>query len=215
MTRPNFANPTTVRLRFVKSFPSTGFREFTVASTTPSPNKGEVVRWYVISSGRRTTLFEFLFLKWLWNELTIQEWAFVLSLPEFYSSKEFIACARALASGVSKTDIRTRLEKYHSLVGLKQLSRLRYVSMKRIRYFLQEVVLTDQPAKKFSGWVRHHNDQGSLRKSSIFELQSQGFTDIVEIDLFKVLSVGTVTILNLEVKLSPDDDFKSRNGIPR
>jgi hypothetical protein len=187
-----------------------------VDSTTPAPEKGTVVRWYVISSGKRTTLFEFLFLKWLWDELTSQEWRFVLSLPEFFSSKEFVACARALASGVPKSEIRTRLNKYAVLVGLKQLSRLRYESMKSIRYDLGEIILADRPAKKFSGWVRNHNDHGSLRKSSIFELQPSGAAEIVEVDLFNILSVGRVTILGKEVYLSPEDvSKKRRNGIPQ
>jgi hypothetical protein len=214
MSKTKFIEPGSLRTRFLRANPSRGFHEFTVASTTSTPKNGEVVRWYVISSGKRPTLFMYLFLKWLWDELTSQEWAFVLSLPEFFSSKEFVACARALAAGTPKKSIRDRLNRYRLLVGLKPHSQERYKSMHNMRFDLGEVVLTVQSAKKFSGWVRHHNDQGALRVSSIFELDSQGFTEIVEFDLYKVLSVGSVTILNKEVLLSPDDDFKSRNGIP-
>jgi hypothetical protein len=211
MRKTNFTDPGTERSRFLKSNPSTGFREFFVDSTTSTAKNAEVVRWYVISSGKRTTLFRFLFLKWLWDELTSQEWAFCLSLPEFFSSKEFVACARALAAGSSKKRIRDRLNRYQNLVGLKPLSQSEYKSMHGMKYLLSEVIFTDRPAKKFSGWVRHHKDQGSLRVSSIFELEPQGFTEIVEIDLFKVLSVGTVTILNKEVPLSPDDDSRKES----
>jgi len=179
-----------------------------LASTTPAPNVGESVRWIVISSGKRTTLFKFLFLKWLWDELTSQELTFFLTLPETLSSREFIACARARASGLPKGAIRARLNGWLNLVGLKPLSRSRYESMKGIRYVLGEVVLTDIPAKKYSGWVRHQNDQGSLRKNSIFELDHQEFTEFVEIDLFNVISVGIVEILGKEIKLSPDETSK-------
>jgi len=181
--------------------------EFTLASTTLTPEKGVAVRWYVISSGKRSTLFKFFFLKWLWDELTSQEWYFVLNSPEFFSSEEFVASARALAAGIPKKVIRDRLNKYRLLVGLKPLSQERYRSMLGMKYELCEFTFTVRPAEKFSGWVRHQNDQGSLRVSSVFELEPQGFTEIVEFDLFRILTVGSVTILNKEVFLSPDDDL--------
>lgn len=211
MVNPKFISPGTLRSRFLKANPSKGFLEFTVASTTSTSKNDEVVRWFVISSGKRSTLFRFLFLKWLWDELTSQEWRFVLNLPEFFSSKEFVACARALAAGTPKKEIRDRLNRYNTLVGSKPLSQSEYKSMYGMKYDLGEVVFTDRPAKKFSGWVRHHNDQGSLRVNSVFELEPQGFTEIVELDLFMVLTVGTVTILNKEVPLSPDDDSRKES----
>lgn len=208
ITNPNFKNPESVRSRFLKSNPSKGFHEFKLDSTTSTPKEGGVVRWYVISSGKRSTLFKYLFLKWLWDELTSQEWYLVLNSPEFFSSKEFVASARALAAGIPKKVIRDRLNKYHLLVGLKPLSQERYRSMKGIRYEFCEFELAVKPAKKFSGWVRHQNDQGSLRVSSVFEIEPSIFTEKSEIDLFFILSVGTVTILNKEVSLSPEDDYR-------
>jgi len=212
-TNPNFLTPDSNRSSFLKAFPSKGFIEFKMDSTTISPEKGKVVRWHVISSGKRSTLFKFLFLKWLWDELTSQEWKFVLNSPEFFSSKEFLACARALANGIPKKDIRTRLIKFQLLTGSKPSSRNRYRSLASLRYRLCEFVHTDTPAKKFSGWVRHQNDQGSLRKSSVFEIEPVGFTEKLEIDLFSIITVGKLSILGKDILLSPDDDSKeSRNG---
>lgn len=205
---PNFTLPEQLMSRFLKSFPSKAIHAFKVDSTTSTLKKSEVVRWVVISSGKRTTLFTTLFLKWLWDELTSQEFRFFLDLPETLRSKEFIACARALASGLPKKVIRARLNRYLTLVGLKPLSRERYNGSKGVKYVLGECVLTVRSAVKYSGWVRHQNDQGSLRKNSVFELEHQEFTADVEIDLFNIISVGKLTILGKEVALSPDESLK-------
>jgi len=170
------------------------------------------VRWYVISSGKRSTLFRYLFLKWLWDELTSQEWKYVLNLPEFFRQKEFIACARALATGISKKDIRERLNSFLALTGIKPLSQDRYRGLKRIRYEFCEFERAVTPAKKFSGWVRHQNDQGSLRMNKFELFETEAFTEVIEFDLFIVLSVGTVRILGKDLSLPLTMTPKSRNG---
>lgn len=207
MRESKFTDPKKLRADFFKSH-SKGFHEFIVSSNTPSPKLGEsVVYWYAISSGKRTTLFKFLFLKWLWDELTSQEFLFLLNLPEFFSSKEFQPCLAAVARGVPKRTIRVRLNNFRKLQGLKPWSQEMYKSMKSLRYVLGEVVLGTQPAKKFSGWVRHHKDHGSLR-GVLVEPTPSIFTESVEFDLFMILSVGKVNILGKEFGLSPEDDSK-------
>lgn len=205
---PNFTLPELLTARFLKSFPSKSLHVIKLDSTTSTLKKGEVVRWVVISSGKRSTLFKTLFLKWLWDELTSQEYRFFLDLPETLSSKEFVACARALASGIPKKVIRARLNKYLVLVGLKPLSRDRYNGSKGVKYVLGECVFTVRSAIKYSGWVRHQNDHGALRENSVFELDHQEFADVVEIDLFNIISVGKLTILGKDLALSPDESLK-------
>jgi len=86
--------------------------------------------------------------------------------------------------------------------------------MKRLEYSLEEVVLSTRPARKFSGWTRHHLDHGSLG-GSVFEPEPWTFTEKVEWNLFMILSVGKVTLLNTEISLSPDDDSKESKRKPK
>jgi len=134
----------------------------------------------------------------------------LFNLPEFFSSEEFVACTRVFASGLPKKTIRTRLNNWRIFNGKPPLTFEKYRSMKStVRYSFTEFGLTLRPAKKFSGWVRHQNDQGSLRREPVLpEPHPSDFTDIVEFDLFMILSVGKVTLLNTSLSLSPDDDSK-------
>jgi len=202
-----FRNPRDHRRDFFKSYHKS-FHEFKLTSSSIAPKYGEVVGWHVLSSGRRSTLFKFLFLKWLWDELTFQEFKFITNLPEFFSSEEFVACTRVLASGLPKKEIRTRLNNFRKLRGLKPLSHERYRAMKRGFVFsLVEYTFSPLPTKKYSGWTRHHKDHGTLGRV-LLEPMPSVFTETFEIDLFKVLSVGNVKILNTVFSLSPDDDSK-------
>lgn len=193
-----------------------GFREWSVSSNSAPSNDGGRVVWNVISSGRRSTLFHFLFLKWLYDELTKQELKYILDLPEFFTSsgKELFACMKMLANGFSKSEIRTRLNGLRKLLGLKPHTAEKYRSMKQIKYFLIEVEFREPPAEKYSGWVRHQNDQGSLRLSLIV-LDSEINSSYLEEDenLYEVLSVGKVFLLGQEITLSlMNGSNKNRNG---
>lgn len=135
---------------------------------------------------------------------------FLFNLPEFFSSEEFVACTRVYASGVPKKVIRTRLNKWRIINGKPPLTFEKYRSMKStVRYSISEYEHTLRPAKKFSGWVRHQNDQGSLRRNSVLpDSAPAAISAFVEFDLFMILSVGKVTLLNTSISLSPDDDSK-------
>jgi hypothetical protein len=203
----NFKNPRNERNSFFKEYRK-GFHEFKVASSFTTPKFGEVMVWNVISSGKRSTLFRFLFLKWLWDELTSKEFGFIISLPEFFSTEEFVACARAYASGSPKKIIRTRLNEYRKLRGFKTLSQEKYRSMKSgLKYSLQEYNFRPGPTKKYSGWTRHHRDHGSLGKFHLEPIPTE-FTEKLEIDLFMILTVGRVEMLGSVLGLSPDEDSK-------
>lgn len=193
-----------------------GFREWSVSSNSASSYDGGRVVWNVISSGRRSIVFKYLFLKWLYDELTQQELKFVLDLPEFHTSsgKEFFACMKMLANGFSKSEIRTRLNGLRKLLDQKPWSAEMYRSLKQVKLFLIEVEFREPPAEKYSGWVRHQNDQGSLRLSLI-DLDSEINDSYLSEDenLYEVLSVGKVFLLGQEITLSlMNDSNKNRNG---
>jgi hypothetical protein len=160
-------------------------------------------------------LFQFLFLKWLYDELTSAELKYLLDLPEFFSSsgEEFLASLRMLANGFSKTEIRTRLNRYRELIGRKPHTAEKYRSMKQIKYFLQEKELRESPAKKFSGWTRHHHDHGTLGQERLYGPEFNAGYVSEEIDLFTLLTVGEIRIAGATVALSPmTEPKKVRNG---
>lgn len=205
-----------LRSRFIRNGNFTGFREWSVSSNSATSITCGRVVWNVISSGKRSTLFKYLFLKWLWEELTLNELKYVLDLPEFHSSsgEEFFTCMKMLANGFPKSEIRTRLNNFRTLIGLKPHKAEKYRSLKQIKFILIEVEFREPPTIKFSGWVRHQNDQGSLRMNLI-ELDSEINDSYLknEINLYEYLSVGKVFLLGQEVTLSLNDGSnKNRNG---
>lgn len=192
-----------------------GFHSWSLRSSSIPKNSSGRVVWNVISSGKRSTLFKYLTLKWLWEELTSAELKYLLDLPELFSSsgKELLACMRMLANGFSKSEIRTRLNKYRQLLGLKPLTAEMFKSMKQIKFFLQEKELRVPPTKKYSGWTRHHNDHGSLGLDRLCgpEINMDYISE--EIDLYFLLSVGKIFVAGAAVTLSPMiDPKKDRNG---
>jgi hypothetical protein len=191
-----------------------GFQSFIVPLSVSSTKKGRGHRWLVRSSGRRSTVFTFLFLKWLWDELTSTELQFLFNTPEFFKEPRIESSFRARAYGTPKKKIRERLNKYLEIIGQKPYSHERYRGMKGLFLMLemQEVIFVSP--KPYSGYTRHYKDKGSLGSE---HFPDETFTYDEKIDKFEfffhLLSVGEIITASGIMYILPDDDAKKhRNG---
>jgi len=128
--------------------------------------KGQRTQYSIRSSGRIETIFEVLFGKWLWDELTFEEYGFFLSIPKTLKDPLVMACLRARALGIPKKVIRERVLMIPYNVNKPEY--LRYRTLKGRLYLEVDLLrITLSPTPKYSGWARHHNDKGSLRSPSM------------------------------------------------
>jgi len=157
----------------------------------------------------------FLFLKWLWDELSSQELQFFLNSPEFFKDPRIESSFRARAYGTPKKEIRERLNKYLELVGERTFSHNRFRGSQRLFLLLELQEVFFVPTPKFSGYTRHHKDKGSLRngdiESPLEEFTYEEFSDKFEF-WFHLLSVGEVRSTIRNVYLYPEDVSKKKRN---
>jgi len=165
--------------------------------------KGVLRRWIVFSQGKRSTLVRYLFGKLLWDELNSLEQSIFWHLSEITLDRTIYLSIKALVLGVSKKDLRKRLEK-GSFLDLKFISRQQYLTIKgRVNFFFLEEVINLRRTPKYSGYTRHYKDKGSLRPER--EFISEVFdptNDVNEEIILNYLTVGEITLFG-GVVLSP------------
>lgn len=134
-------------------------------SSSISSNRSEI-RWISRSSGRKSSVIQYLFHKWLYSSLNKVEWEFFIEAPGVLSNNMIFSALKARNSGITLRTIRKILEKYSIfLFGKENPSRERYLGLKSLIIRIDREI-THRPQKKiirYSGWKRHHNDHGSLR----------------------------------------------------
>jgi len=144
--------------------PTGGFHKVAIWCTVQPTNSRLVARWSIISSGRLTAIRKFLFLKWLWDELSREEFSLFIDIPGVLSDPRTFACLKARADGLPKEIIRRRLLTAEKLLGLKLSSRSSWEGIKRLHVSFFKIETTAPRVQKYTGWARHHNDQGTLPK---------------------------------------------------
>lgn len=184
---------------------SGSFKTFSVSRSTDR-EKGTDTRLLVYSQGSRAKVVEYLWLKFLWDELTKQEFELFLILPETLNSEIKIAVLRSLLI-LGKKVVRERLVHAQTLLGLTQSSRIRYQGYKRLDVEIKEFTRRLIRVPKFSGWVRSLSAVGSKRPGGPRELEPLAIIENdyeeKEFDWYTYLTVGELEILEFPV------DFKS------
>lgn len=100
-------------------------------------------------------MLQYLFLKWLWDELTRVEIMFLLDTPEFHSDQYMQACFRS-ANMLGKVELRRRLELIHDLIKFPHpFDRKRYIGLKSLGVTILTSVTPLPPVQKYTGWARH------------------------------------------------------------
>jgi len=168
----------------------------------------------VYSSGSRAAVLKFLWLKFLWNELTRVEYQlFISCLNESSEDKRKWAFLKVLNSDISKKKLRNRVIQLEILYGLKPSTRERYLGMKRIRIDVQQEQRKLPKVPKFSGYVRNISSigRGGKKNSSSFlddAVEPTAFYIEKEVDWVNLLSVGSITLFSNagEVSLTNPDE---------
>jgi len=152
-----------------------------------------------------------LFGKLLWDELNSLERNIFWYLPEITSDKTIYLSLRALVLGVSKRDLRKRLE-FGQFLGLKFITRQQYLTIKgRVNWFFLEETINLRKPIKFSGYTRHHKDKGTLgteREYFISEIL-EPTNDVLEENILEYLTVGEFSLFG-GVVFHPDETEKSK-----
>jgi hypothetical protein len=138
---------------------SGGFKTFSV-STNINREKRVERRLLVYSQGSRAKVSEYLWLKFLWDELSKLEFELFLALPETLNSEMKFAAMRAILQ-IGKREVREKLLTCPILEESEKPSRVRYQGFKRLNVDIQRIERSLPKTKKFSGWIRSASAKGS------------------------------------------------------
>lgn len=175
------------------------FKSFSVSVST-NREKGTESRLLVYSQGSRTKVVEYLWLKYLWDELSKKEMVLFLMLSETLNSEIKVAALRAVLI-LGRKVVRERLNTMLTFLGEKTYTRERYQGYKRLNVEIQEISRSLPKVAKFSGWVRSSSSVGSKSSSrgpSYLEpLAIIGYDYNNEIfDWYTFLTVGDPSLLS-------------------
>lgn len=138
-----------------------GFKTFSVSVSTDR-EKGTESRLLVYSQGSRAKVVKYLWLKYLWDELSKEEMELLYSLPEFINSEIKIATLRAVMI-LGKRETRKRLNRTLTLLQRETFTREQYQGYKRLDVEIKRFTRNLPKVPKFSGWVRSSSSIGSKR----------------------------------------------------
>jgi hypothetical protein len=137
------------------------FKSFSVSLFT-NREQGTESRLYVFSQGNRTKVLEFLWLKYLWDELSKDEYKLFIASSEILNSELKVAALRAVLI-FGKKKIRERLCNCSFLPEEERPSRVRYQGFKRLDVEIQEISRSLPKVPKYSGWIKSSSAKDSKR----------------------------------------------------
>lgn len=180
------------------------FKSFSVSKFT-NRETGTDSRLLVYSQGSRAKVVQYLWLKFLWDELTKKEFELFLILPETLNSQIKVAVLRSLLIQGKKVT-RERLNKALILLGEEPHTRESYLGYKRLDVEIYDFTRSLPRVPKFSGWIKSSSAVGSKRKSrgpsfpEPLAIIENDYED-VEFDWYSLLTVGDLVILEFPVDL--------------
>jgi len=172
------------------------FQTFRVGLST-NREKGTQDNLVVYSQGSRHAVQKYLWLKFLWDELTKEEWRLFLIMPETLNSEMKFGALRALLL-IGKKEIRTKLINCPFLEGEDIPLRERYQGIKGLDVEIQSESRRLPKVPKFSGWIKSSSKVGrkSSKKSPAFTEPLDSIGDDYEtitFDWYYYLTVGELS----------------------
>jgi DNA polymerase III delta prime subunit len=161
----------------------------------------------VFSSGKREAVKEYLWLKFLWNQLSKEEFLlFIATLKE--SEEKKFAFLRRL-NNYSKRELRERLNKLEGLIGDKISSKERLQGYYRLRIEIHKEIRRLPRTKKFTGWVRSASAIGSKKTTLVRRLDEMvppdwEFVEESSFDWYSLLDVELLLATQLGISI-PDE----------
>lgn len=138
------------------------YKTFRVSCNTNREN-GTQDRLVVYSQGSRPAVVKYLWLKYLWDELTKEEFELFLYLPEILNDELRFAALRAVLL-LGKKELRKRILDCPILDPADKPLREIYLGYKRLSIEIHRESRKLPKVPKFSGWVRSSSAIGSKRQ---------------------------------------------------
>jgi hypothetical protein len=160
-----------------------------------------------------------MFAKWLWDELSAEEFQLFINLPGVISIPEVFVALKLRANQISKKEIREFLMNWRNHLALGYvLDRQQYLSLKgQLKIFIIDEEFTLRKSAKYSGYTRHFKDKGTLKKEHpefSFE-KAEPFLNVkIKEELIMEVweySVSGITPFGFTIRLN-DGANKHRNG---
>jgi len=145
---------------------SGGFKKFRVTLST-NREKGTSSGKLVYSQGSRAKVVKFLWLKYLYDELTKEEWGLFYLLPEILDSELKVSALRAILL-VGKKKVRKIFEESHIIPEEERTSRLQYQGyLASLDVEIYDFTRKLPIVPKFKGWIKSSSqkDRNSSKKS--------------------------------------------------
>lgn len=161
----------------------------------------------VFSSGKREAVREYLWLKFLWSQLSSDEYLLFLATLSNKEEKKW-AFLRLLTTK-SKKLLRRRLIHIETLLGEKDSSKSRLEGYYRLRIEIRKEVRRLPKVPKFSGYIKSPSAVGtkSLVRRSLDEMVGNTPDDYEDkITWYYLLSVDSVPLFLGQAKLSGPDE---------
>lgn len=144
------------------------FRHKTISDITPY---GAIIRWIVISSGKRSKVIRYFFLKFLYDELTKKEYEVFLSFREATHHVPIYFALKARNKRINKKAIRRILENI-KFPSFKIPTREEYIGLKTMYVsFEQRTYPPINKPKPYSGYRKSQKD-GKSSGTSVEEFSS-------------------------------------------
>jgi len=140
---------------------SGSFKTFSVV-TSSNREKGTENRLLVHSQGSRAKVANYLWLKYLWDELSKEEMYLFLMLSETLNSEIKVAALRAVLI-LGKKVVRERLNTGLTRLHQSPFTREQYQGYKRLDVEIHRISRNLKKVPKFSGWIRSSSSKGSKR----------------------------------------------------
>lgn len=138
------------------------FKTFSVSVST-NRERSTDRRLLVYSQGSRAKVAQYLWLKFLWDELSRKEYELFISLPETLKSELKYDTLRASLI-IGKRKLREKLCKCPFLDEKERPTRIKYLGFKRLDVDIHDVTRSLPKVAKFSGYVRSSSAVGSKRR---------------------------------------------------
>jgi len=144
---------------------SGGFQSWRVTLQTDY-NRGLQEDLLVFSSGKREAALNHLWLKFLWDQLSKDEFVlFILTLKDSDHKKVAFLKANLI---IGRKELRRRLNILEFELGQKVSSRTRYQGSKSQRIEIQRVQRRLPKPKKYSGYVKNISSLGTKSRKTRF-----------------------------------------------
>jgi len=185
------------------------FKTFSVTLYS-NREKGFEIRLLVYSQGSRAAVNRYLWLKFLWDNLTREEMKLFLTLPENLNDEMKFATLRAVLL-FPKKKIRDRLNLILRRLGEKEFLREQYLGYKRLDVEIHEITRKLPRVPKFSGWIKSSSAVGSKRPQGPRNLEplaiiENDYEDFI-FDWYTNLTVDDSNFaLPVELVYRPDED---------